>query len=62
MNSKMTTDSQLSTEPKKEKQDKNERIKQLEQEQNQKWRSHGGLSAGRWRGGEWKKRYRAQEA
>ena len=60
MNSKMTTNSQLSTtEPKKY---ENKLGKQLEQEQNQKWRSNGGLSAGRWRGGEWKKRYRAQEA
>ena len=39
MNSKMTTNSQLSiTEPKNTK--TNKLSKQLEQEQNQKWRSH----------------------
>ena len=48
MNSKMTTNSQLSTtEPKKQKQ---KLSKQLEQEQNHKWRSHGGLSVGRGNG------------
>ena len=46
MNSKMTTNSQLSTtEPEKQKQ---KRSTQLEQEQ--KWRSRGGLSARRGRG------------
>ena len=52
MNSKMTTKSQLSTnEPKKKKNNE----KQTEQTtrtgtESQKWRSHGGLSAGEWRG------------
>ena len=46
MNSKMTTNSQLSkTEPKKQK-----LSKQLEQEQNHRTRSHGGLSVGSGRG------------
>ena len=44
MNSKMTTSSQLSTtEPKKNK-NKNKLSKQVEEEQSQKWRAHGGLS------------------
>ena len=49
MNSIMTTNSQLSaTEPKKQK-----LSKQLEQDrtESQKWRSYGGLPAGRGRGG-----------
>ena len=47
MNSKMTTNSQLSTtEPKKQKQ---KQIKQTPRTgtESQKWRSHGGLSAGK---------------
>ena len=55
----MTTDSQLSTtEPKKEKQDKNERIKQLEQEQNHRNGHH--MEGYQWGGEEqeWRKRYR----
>ena len=48
MNSKMTTNSQLSTsEPKKQKQTKQTTGTGTEP---QKWRSHGGLSAGRGRG------------
>ena len=49
MNSKMTTNSQLSTnEPiRKEKQRKHKLSEQVEQEQNQKQRSHGGISVGR---------------
>ena len=49
MNSKMTTNSQLSkTEPKK-------KLKQTKQTtrrgtEPQKWRSHGGLSTGEWEG------------
>ena len=44
MNSKMTTNSQLSNEPKrKEKQTKQTTIRGTE---SQKWISHGGLSAG----------------
>ena len=47
MNSKITTNSQLSTtEPKKQKQMKQTRTPGKE---SQKWRSHGGLSAWRWR-------------
>ena len=49
-NSKMTPNSQLSTTEPKNCKNKNTLSKQLEQEQNQIWRSHGGLSAGR--GGE----------
>ena len=45
MNSKMTTNSQLSTiQPKEQKQTKQTTRKGTE---SQKWRSHGGLSAGR---------------
>ena len=47
MNSKMTTNSQLSTTgPKKQKQTKQTRTGT----EPQKWRSHGGFSAGRGRG------------
>ena len=54
MNSKMTTNSQLSiTESKKQKQ-KQKQTKQTTRTgtESQKWRSHGGLSAGRVRGWE----------
>ena len=58
MNSKITTNSQLSTTgPKK---NKTKQTKQTTRTgtKSQKWRSHGGLSEGsRW-GGEWGKRYR----
>ena len=50
MNSKMTTNSQLSTtEPKKQ---TNKQTKQTTRKgtTSQKWRSHGGLSAGEWDG------------
>ena len=53
MNTKMTTNSQpLTTEPKKK---KNKNIKQTKPTtrtgtESQKWRSHGGLSAGEWEG------------
>ena len=53
MNSKMTTNSQLSsTEPKKN--FKKPKLKQTKQTtrtgtESHKWRSHGGLSAWRWR-------------
>ena len=54
MNSKMTTNSQLSTTKPKKKQ--NKLSNQLEQEQNhRKWRSHGGLSARREKGREGEK-------
>ena len=47
-NSKMTTNSQLSTtEPKKQKQTKQTTRTGTE---SQKWRSHGGLSVGKWEG------------
>ena len=48
MNSKMTTNSQLSTtEPKTQKQTKQATRAGRE---SQKWRSHGALSVGEWRG------------
>ena len=49
MNHKMTTNSQLSTtEPKKTKTKQNKKTKQtsIRGAESQKWRSHGGLSAG----------------
>ena len=51
MNSKMTTNSQLSTWNLKEKQNQKQ-TKQTTRTtiESQKWRSHGGLSAGRRRG------------
>ena len=52
MNSKMTTNSQLSTtEPKKQKQKQTKQTTRTETD-SQKWRSHGGLSVGRGRMGE----------
>ena len=49
MNSKMTTNSQLSTtEPKKQKQKQTKQTTRTGTE-SQKWRSHGGLSVGRGR-------------
>ena len=61
MNNKMTTSSQLSTEPKKtRKQQKNQnQTKQTTrtETESQKWRSRGGLSVERGRG-EWEKKYR----
>ena len=48
MNSKMTTNSQLSTtEPKNKNKTKQTTRRGTE---SQKWRSHGGLSVGRWSG------------
>ena len=50
MNSKMTTNSQLPTiEPKKTKQKQTKQTTRTGTE-SEKWRSHGGLSAGRGRG------------
>ena len=49
MNSKMTTNSQLSTKPKKEKQKQNKQTTRTGTE-SQKWRPHGGLSTGEWEG------------
>ena len=50
MNSKMTTNSQLSTiEPKKQKQKQTKQTTRSGTE-SQKWRSHGGLSVGKMRG------------
>ena len=49
MNSKMTTNSQLSTtKPKKKQKTKTKKTKQMIRTgtESQKWRSHGGLSAG----------------
>ena len=58
MNSKMTTNSELSTTETKNKtkQNKTKQTTRTETE-SQKWRSHGGLSVGR-QGEEWGKRYR----
>ena len=47
----MTPNSQLSTTEPKNCKNKNTLRKQLEQEQNQIWRSHGGLSVGGGKGG-----------
>ena len=50
MNSKMTTNSQLSTtKPKKKQKTKTKKTKQMIRTgtESQKWRSHGGLSVGR---------------
>ena len=49
MNSKMTTNSQLSTEPKKQKQKQTKQTTRTGTEP-QKWRSHEGLSTGEWEG------------
>ena len=49
MNSKMTTNSQLSTTTYKQKQKQTKQTTKTGTE-SQKWRSHGGLSAGTWRG------------
>ena len=50
MNSKMTTNSQLSTtKPKKRKQKQTKQTSRTGTE-SQKWKSHGGLSAGKGRG------------
>ena len=51
MNSKMTTNSQLLTaKPKKIKQQQPKKTKQTTRtgRESQKWRSHGGLSVGKW--------------
>ena len=63
MNTKMTTNSQLSTnEPKKIKERKTPKIKQTTRTgtESQKWTSHGGLSVERGRGGIGGKRYREE--
>ena len=50
MNSKMTTNSQLSTtEPKNKQKQKQSKQTTSTGRESQKWRSHGGLSAGRLR-------------
>ena len=56
----MTTNSQLLTTKPKKKKPKKPRTKQITRTgtDSQKQRSHGRLSAGKWRWGEWKKRYR----
>ena len=56
MNSKMTTNSQLSTTTYKQKQKQTKQTTKTGTE-SQKWRSHGGLSMG-WGWGERGKRYR----
>ena len=45
-----------------ENKNKSKLSKQLEQEQNQKWTSHGGFSVVRRKGGIGEKRYREEEA
>ena len=58
MNSKMTTNSQISTiKPKKQKQKQTKQTTRTGTE-SQKWRSHGGSSAEKGKKGEWEKRYR----
>ena len=59
MNSKMTTDSQLSTEPKKSKTTTTKKPQQTTRTgtESQKWRSHEGLSVREWEGKR-RKRYR----
>ena len=58
MNNKMTTNSQLSTtEPKKETKQKQTKQTTRTGTESQKWKSHGGLLAGKRRGERWK-RYR----
>ena len=49
MNSKMTTNSQLSTTEYKKNQKQTKQTTRTGTE-SQKWRSHGGLSVGKWRG------------
>ena len=59
MNSKMTTNSQLSTnEPKKQQQQNQTKQTTRTGTESQKLRSHGGLSVGRWRGENKGKRFR----
>ena len=54
MNSKMTTNSQLSAiDPKKQKQKQTKETTRTGTE-SQKWRSHGGLSIGEWGGGRYR--------
>ena len=49
MNSKMTTNSQLlTTEPKKNEKQKQTKKTTRTGRESQKWRSHGGLSVGKW--------------
>ena len=51
MNSKMTTNSRLSTNgPKKNNNQKHTKETTRTGTESQKWRSHGGLSEGRWSG------------
>ena len=67
MNSKTTTNSQLSTnEPKKIKERKTTKTKTKQTTrtgtESEKWRSHGGISVGSGKGGKQGKRYREEEA
>ena len=50
MNSKMTTNSQLLTTETKNKKQKQTKQTTRTGTESQKWRSHGGLSAGEWEG------------
>ena len=69
MNSKKTTDSQLSTNEPKKKKKKERKTTETKTKQtsrigteSKKWTSHGGTSVGRERGGIGWKRYREEEA
>ena len=67
MNSKMTANSQLSTNgPKKRKERKTMKTKTKQTTRtgakSEKWTSHGGFSVGRGKGGIREKRYREEEA
>ena len=64
MNSKMTRNSQVSTnEPKKIKERKTTKTKQTRTgTESEKWTSHGRISVGRGKGGIGVKRYREEEA
>ena len=64
MNSKMTRNSQVSTnEPKKIKERKTTKTKQTRTgTESEKWTSHGRISVGRGKGGIGEKRYKEEEA
>ena len=64
MNSKMTTNSQLSTTEPKKKQKTKTKTKQTTRTgtESEKWTSHGRFSVGRERRGIGEKRYREEEA
>ena len=61
MNSKMTTNSQLSTNESKKRKTKTKQTTRIGTE-SEKWRSHRGISVGRGKGGIGRERYREEEA